>query len=111
MNCGTKIIQYKHEQMCELPKGHSERHNLRITVDSSEGITYAIVHWDSPKVPGMRAGRRVRLADGRLGKLSTPRGCCCGPNKEECWDISLDEGGGIQGFGGQFSLVENTQNT
>lgn len=46
--------------------------------------------------------QRVVLEDGRLGTLENPRGCRCGPNQEPCWDIALDEGGGIQAHGGTF---------
>jgi hypothetical protein len=42
------------------------------------------------------------MEDGRLGTLANPRGCYCGANGEACWDIALDEGGGIQAHGGTF---------
>ena len=50
-------------------------------------------------------GRRVVLDDGRFGTLCNPRGCFCGPNGEACWDIALDESGGVQAHGGTFRLA------
>ncbi len=111
MNCDTQIRLDGHPFFCLLRQGHADEHTNRRAVYSSEGLTYATIKWASPKVPGMRAGRRVRLNDGRLGKLLSPRGCLCGPNKEACWDILLDDETGIQAHGGTFSLVENSQNT
>lgn len=110
MNCDHQITLHERRIDCHLSKGHDKEHRANYAVSSSEGLTSATVQWAS-KALGMRIGRRVRMEDGRLGKLSTPRGCYCGPNKEECWDITLDEGRGIQAQGGTFSPVENTQNT
>ena len=50
-----------------------------------------------------KQGQRVVLEkDGRIGTLQNARGCHCGPNAEACWDIALDDGGGIQAHGGTF---------
>ncbi len=49
-----------------------------------------------------KPGDIVRLEDGGVGTLQNPRGCFCGPKGEECWDIGVPEGGGIQAHGGTF---------
>lgn len=51
----------------------------------------------------LRPGVEVVLADGKRGRLCSPRGCFCGPKGEPCWDIAyLDEIGGVQAHGGTF---------
>lgn len=55
---------------------------------------------------GFLPGARVVLEDGRPGTLKNPRGCYCGPHGEACWDIALDEVGGVQAYGGTFRLLD-----
>ncbi len=117
MKCPVKVMLRDRSLQCALSEDHEGDHKNSYAEYSTEGLIRVLIQWPRPgqqeafprsKVPRMRAGHPVRLADGRVGKLSTPRGCYCGLNGEECWDIALDEGGGVQAHGGTFSLVEKS---